>query len=59
MFAAGITSYDEERNPIEDPEIGTIKFYYKSWDVANENDTLKFTEIPTRPCTKEDFAVKG
>ena len=55
MYAAGITAYDDERNPIEDPEIGTIKLYYKNWDVAKENDILKFTEIPTRPCTLEDF----
>ena len=27
MIAAAISGYDSERNPIEDPEVGTIKFY--------------------------------
>ena len=56
MFAAAVTSYDGTTEPIEDPEIGTIKLIYKSWDVEAENGSLKFDEIPTRPCTKEDFA---
>ena len=57
MLAAGISSYDDTRVPIEDEEIGTIKLYEKSWDVANVDTTgtLEFNEIPTRKCTYEDF----
>ena len=59
MFAAAITNYDGTTDPIEDPEVGTLKLYYKSWDVEAENGSLKFEEIPTRPCTTEDFAFQG
>ena len=29
QVAAGVTSYDGDPNPIEDPEIGEVKFYLK------------------------------
>ena len=58
MIAAAMTSYDSETEPIEDPEVGEIKFYHKIWDVANfeSGTTIQFIEIPTRPCTEDDFA---
>ena len=31
MFAFSLTAYDSEREPIEDPSIGTLKAYYKTW----------------------------
>ena len=57
MLAAAISGYDSKTDPIEDPEIGTIKLMFKSWDVANidADETLRFEEIPTRPCKREDF----
>ena len=55
MIAAAVSSYDGDHYPIEDPEVGTIKLYYKTFDVIDEKDTLAFKEIPTRPCTKQDF----
>ena len=33
QFAFGITAYDDNRNPIEEPEYGTLKPYYKSWGI--------------------------
>ena len=58
MIAAAITDYTSNSEPVEDPEIGEIKFYHKSWDVANLEATemVQFKEIPTRPCTEDDFA---
>ena len=58
MIAAGITSFTDDQNAIEDPSIGTIKLITKSWDIESigSKGALKFTEIPTRPCTQEDFA---
>ena len=57
MIAAGISGYDDNQNLIEDADIGTIKLIKKTWDVEKiETDgELKFTEIPTRPCTLDDF----
>ena len=58
MIAAAITAYDSETEPIEDPEVGEIKFYLKQWDVENIDaaESIQFIEIPTRPCIKDDFA---
>ena len=36
-----------------DPEIGSIKFYIKSW--ANPSDSPAFTQLAHRNCTKEDL----
>ena len=52
--AAGLISDD---GSLEDPEIGTLKFYIKSWDVFDPetNGELSFTEVKTRPCQANDF----
>ena len=42
-IAATITSYDGNRESIEDEEIGTIKFFIKSWSGAL--DGIKFREL--------------
>ena len=56
-LAAGVTDYSSNEEPIEDPEIGTIKFIKKTWDSTDLDGggAFKFEEIPTRPCTSEDF----
>ena len=46
-FAFGVTAYDSNREPIEDPSIGVIKPFYKQWGLGTDF----FTEIPTRNCT--------
>ena len=56
MIAAAVTSYDGKSDDIEDETIGTIKMYYKQWDVYDEeNGGLRFTQIPLRPCLPSDF----
>ena len=54
MIAAGVTDYSSNRDPQEDPEIGTIKLIKKTWDATNLDGggALSFAEIPTRPCTE-------
>ena len=50
--AATVTSYgaiEEE----EDPEIGTLEFYTKSW--KDDLSPLVFTKLRTRKCTLADF----
>ena len=58
-LAAGIISYEDDPDvgTKEDPEIGTIKFYSKHWDVYDPvtKGDLTFTEIKSRPCEKKDF----
>ena len=36
-----------------DPEIGQLKFFMKSW--ASSTEEIKFIEMISRPCEKEDF----
>ena len=57
MLAAAVTDYTSNREPQEDPEIGTIKLIKKTWDATNLDGggALSFAEIPTRPCTEKDF----
>lgn len=38
-----------------DPEIGSLKLYHKRWDYPNGLE-FEIDEIPSRPCTEEDFA---
>ena len=44
MVAAAVTSYDGKSDIIEDELIGTVKMYYKQWDVYDEeNGGIRFT----------------
>ena len=58
-IAAGVVSFEDDPNDgtYEDPEIGTLKFYMKSWDFNDPatNGELFFNEVPIRPCQKKDF----
>ena len=56
MIAFGLTAYDDNLEPIEDPRYGELKAYYKTWGM---NDALgvEFTELPTVPCTKKQLGI--
>ena len=53
-----MTGYDANRGAIEDPSIGTLKPYYKSWGIKNKFET-DFEEIPTRRCTDAELHLDG
>ena len=36
MYSFGITAYDSNRESIEDPSIGVLKPYYKSWGLVGD-----------------------
>ena len=50
--AATVTSYGAI-DETEDPEIGTLEFYTKSW--KDDLSPLIFTKLRTRKCTLADF----
>ena len=53
-IAVGISAFDGDGTPIEDPSIGEVKFYAKRWGGPNLDNL--FTELETRPCSfKEDL----
>ena len=41
---------------IEDPEIGELKFFMRSWDNPNSLGDVK--PLKTRPCTPADFYIE-
>ena len=42
-------------NILEDPTIGTLKMYYKSWGVHSDDFKIIFEEVNTTACNKSDF----
>ena len=52
--AAAITNWGDNRQPIEDPTIGTLKFTNVAWNVTN-GYFVDRTELETRPCGEQDF----
>lgn len=51
-IAAAITGYDADPNPTEDPTIGTLKLYIKSYGIYDDGSEgmLRFKEIKTKFC---------
>ena len=59
-IAAGIVQIDTVSTgpSIEDPEIGTLKMYSKTWDFISENEykgNVQWNEIGTHFCSDQDF----
>ena len=59
-IAAGIVQIDTEATgpSIEDPEIGTLKMYRKTWDFISEEEykgNVEWEEIETHFCQDKDF----
>ena len=40
MLAFALTAYDDETESIEDPDIGELKAYYKTWGYPTEDEVL-------------------
>ena len=56
MFAFGITAYDSNPDPIEDPSYGVMKAYKKRWGFGGGSEIW---ELPTRDCTDAELHVNG
>ena len=54
--AAAITAFDSNYTVTEDPTVGEVKFYLKSWSL---DESLNFTKLKDRPCTEADFEGEG
>ena len=59
MFAFGITDYDRNPEPIEDPSVGILQPYYKSWGIKSEIGDVDFEPLPTRECTEAELHVNN
>ena len=60
MLAFALTAYDDETESIEDPDIGELKAYYKTWGYPTEDEVLseQLTLLETRQCTYEELGIK-
>ena len=59
MFAFAITAYDSNPDPIEDPSIGTLKPYYKSWGLDPTQSGVQWEQLPTRKCTLAELHLRN
>ena len=59
MFSIGLTAYDSNPESIEDPSIGVLKPYYKSWGLDNQVSGVKWEEIHTRKCRLSEFSLRN
>ena len=61
-MAAGVIEVDGDPSgpSIEDPEIGMIKMYIKTWDNfdVETNGAISFREVKTKLCEEKDFRNK-
>ena len=55
-YAFAITAYDSNQESIEDPTIGTLEAYYKSWGLVGDGG-VHFEKVPTRNCTEAELHV--
>ena len=55
-YAFGITAYDRNREPIEDPSYGVLTPYYKSWGLKGMD--VDFEELPTRDCSLRELHIE-
>ena len=56
-YAFGITAYDSNQEVIEDPSIGVLQPYYKSWGIKEGVGSVDFEPLPTRKCTEAELHV--
>ena len=49
MIAAGLTAYDDNQEPIEDPSYGLLKAYYKIWGLPEAGEqSIAYNELPLK-----------
>ena len=46
-FAYGLTAYDSNPEPIDDPSYGVLKAYYKSWGIHGTFTGVHLEELET------------
>ena len=51
QIAFGLTAYDGNQEPIEDPEYGELKAFYKTWGMPGDPPGVIWEELPTKQCT--------
>ena len=55
--AFALTAYDDNPERIEDPTIGTLKAYYKTWGIKEGSQGVDFEELPIEYCTRSQLGL--
>ena len=59
-YAFGVTAYDDNREPVEDPTIGVLRPYYKSWGLKGvQAKGVSFDPLPTRECKNAELHINN
>ena len=53
----GLTAFDGDEEPIDDPKYGRIFARYQYWGFEGFENGVKFQEIETHRCTEEELGV--
>ena len=59
MLAFAVSAYDSNPDPIEDPSIGQLKPYYKTWGLDDSNGGVQWEQLPTRNCTLAELHLRN
>ena len=54
QIAFGLTAYDSDPDPIEDPRYGRIYARFHQWGHGNSTE---YTELPAHYCTDEELGL--
>lgn len=57
MIAAGLSTYSDSTEVIEDPSIGVVQFYWRRW--SNQSYESQNSPIETQPCSPSNFTTKS
>ena len=57
-YAFGISAYDSNPDPIEDPSYGVLLPYYKTWGIV-AGGGAHFEPLPLRECTEAEFHINN
>ena len=57
MIAFGLTDYQNNREPIEDADYGTLRAYYKYWGMEGDDAQVYWQQLEAKTCTPEQLGL--
>ena len=56
-IAFGLSNYGNSVEMINEPQYGEIKAVLRSWNSEDEDISVKFQNVETRPCTESELGI--